>query len=508
MTMKNYIVIFMLGLFFINTGCMKIDVTPENSITFENFFREEKDFEVFLNSIKYNFKVEMTAAEANLQVKKGFYADEIYDYTIEWARMLEFGIVHTPGTMQLFWDDHYKIIAGCNILLENLDKATFSKEKIAYYAAQAYFYRGYVYYTLAIDYGEAPISLESRKLERKAKSSTQELLSQAVSDFENAMNGLPAYKDLTDETGKATTRRDLLCKETVYASLGYLYAWEASILKKPDSYTKAIDALTMVLKQTDCYDLAATPEEVCTQVLKGTNHKESIFEIRMNWDLNGKTQATTPAKYLTGFPICPTYTEGDIAWMDIEIFNSTVDWMFPKGDLRRESYFYKTDEYRTDEWLEITYDYAFPYKFRDVLLQTTGISVGEVLSFGSAKVFYRVADLLLLRAECYARSGQDGLAIADLNRVRARAQAKLYGTMEEPGDLRYTIFKEREKELLWECFRYYDAIRNDYYDEISETYGNLTEDDVKNGAIYLPVPQGAFEQNPLMLQNKYWLSKY
>lgn len=50
--MKNYIKIFIIGLLFINTGCMNIDVDPENSVTFENFFKEEKDYQVFLNDIK------------------------------------------------------------------------------------------------------------------------------------------------------------------------------------------------------------------------------------------------------------------------------------------------------------------------------------------------------------------------------------------------------------------------------------------------------------------------
>lgn len=509
--MKNYIKIFIIGLLFINTGCMNIDVDPENSVTFENFFKEEKDYQVFLNDIKRNFKEQVAQnGVTNIQTKKGFYADEVYEFTSMFARKLDYGIIHTPNTFAIDWTNLYQTITGCNILLENIEKAEFSQERIEYYAAQAYFYRAFIYYRLVLDYGEAPISLNSRQLGMKAKSSTEELIAQVVSDMQSAIKGLPDYKEMTDDFGKPTTRRDLLCKESAYAVLGHIYAWEAAMLNKPDSYQKAIDAVTMILKQTEYYDLAATPEEVCTQVLKGTNHKESVFEVPMGWAENQSSSygIPTPAYYLTWFPIFPTYHEGDIESMEVAIWNETIDEMFPPGDLRRDAYFYKTDEYRTDEWLEITQGYAFPYKFRDVLVQTSGASAGEVLAFGSARILFRVTELLLLRAECYARSNQEGLAIADLNRVRSRANAQLYGATEEPGDLRYTIFKEREKELLWECYRYYDVIRNGYYGEISETYEKLTEQEIKDGAIYLPVPSAAFRENPLMIQNKYWLSKY
>ena len=35
----------------------------------------------------------------------------------------------------------------------------------------------------------------------------------------------------------------------------------------------------------------------------------------------------------------------------------------------------------------------------------------------------------------------------------------------------------------------------------------LSVDDVKDGALYMPVPQTAFSQNDLMIQNAFWASK-
>ena len=76
-------------------------------------------------------------------------------------------------------------------------------------------------------------------------------------------------------------------------------------------------------------------------------------------------------------------------------------------------------------------------------------------------------------------------------------------------DLKMAIFREREKELLFEDQRFWDVMRNGYEKtELPEFYREaLTDVDINNGALYLPVPPGAFYLNPLMLQNVYWLNK-
>ena len=60
----------------------------------------------------------------------------------------------------------------------------------------------------------------------------------------------------------------------------------------------------------------------------------------------------------------------------------------------------------------------------------------------------------------------------------------------------------------------YDAIRNGYYGPhnphpgvLPEAFDNLTDKEIQDGAIYLPIPETAFNNNDLMLQNIYWQSK-
>ena len=72
--------------------------------------------------------------------------------------------------------------------------------------------------------------------------------------------------------------------------------------------------------------------------------------------------------------------------------------------------------------------------------------------------------------------------------------------------LQEAIAKERDKELFLETgIRYYDIIRNGTFREkLRGKYKTLTEQDVAEGACYLPVGNGAFTNNTLMRQTIYW----
>jgi hypothetical protein len=63
---------------------------------------------------------------------------------------------------------------------------------------------------------------------------------------------------------------------------------------------------------------------------------------------------------------------------------------------------------------------------------------------------FRLAETLLLRAEAYVWKGQLNLAAADINTVRARAQATQITTIDPTTVNIGTILDERQKELYWE----------------------------------------------------------
>ena len=74
------------------------------------------------------------------------------------------------------------------------------------------------------------------------------------------------------------------------------------------------------------------------------------------------------------------------------------------------------------------------------------------------------------------------------------------------GDLQLAIFREREKELLQEGHRYYDARRNgvEYVQRFFSDYATLSETDIRDGALYAAISATAFDNNDLLRQNVYW----
>lgn len=190
--------------------------------------------------------------------------------------------------------------------------------------------------------------------------------------------------------------------------------------------------------------------------------------------------------------------------------------MYGKGDRRAYAYFYELDSTvyhvaneETGVVTEIEVPVAFLNKWVHPIIDRTEFDEVDIYQTQDVnRIIWRLADIMLLRAECRARLGESNAA-DDLNAIRERA----YGNREHDytaaeGDLRYIIFKEREKELIYEGHRFYDVMRNGYWKtELSDGYAKMSEQEFKMGAQYYPVEENAFSDNDLMRQNEYWMSK-
>ena len=57
------------------------------------------------------------------------------------------------------------------------------------------------------------------------------------------------------------------------------------------------------------------------------------------------------------------------------------------------------------------------------------------------------------------------------------------------------------------AMRYNDIVRNGFYrEELKGKFRTLTDKEVADGALYIPVISSAFENNTLMKQTTYWLN--
>lgn len=507
--MKNIVWLSIISSLLILGSCQGLlDVEPENSVTFVNYFKTEKDLETSVNAIREEFLESSVKNASKPPICRGMLYDSLSTYQKAEVN-LDPGISNSPISVSLLWSGYYTVIALSNIVLDNVDQAEIPENRIDFYRGQAYFYRGYEYLFLAQAWGEAPIMRHSRDVGARAKARWSELMDIAIADAEQAVNLLPMRDGLMDAAGNKITKRDVVSKEVAWVLLGQALAWKAGLTEDAELFKRAADTLTNVIKSPH-YSLAPNPEVVVTDVLVGGNMTESIFEMQNNWT-ESATQGNPflDVDLLLTWPIKPEDGMGDITDCDVRLTYEHMDRMFPKGDLRREAYFFAMDSiYDDPELREKSKGYVYPYKYRKVLIGTDGYYKGKFINIDQNRILYRLADVILLRAECYARSGQRDLAIADLNRVRDRAKAALYPAPGDSDDIQLAVFREREKELMWECVRWFDLIRNGYWAMISDAYARLTPQNILDGALYLPITAQAFNDNKLMVQNRYWLSRY
>ncbi|KIO43113.1 RagB/SusD family nutrient uptake outer membrane protein [Sanguibacteroides justesenii] len=511
--MKQIIkIVFLLISLFGTVSCVDmLNPEPENSVTFYNFFKTEED----VASAVYGIHALYRGMFDGYPVFEG--SGELADHVkssdddLRGFRNLD-GTLITNDRYFLSWKGWYNIITQALIVIENIDRANLPKERHDNYLGQALFFKAMAYFKIVQAWGDCPYVSVSYELKERGRESWKTVLDKEILEAERAALLLKPWRELIDNKSSAITSRQIPGREAVYALLTHMYAWKGSLCDDMDAVQKGIDAATYVIKKGG-FSLAKTPEEVCTKVMMG-KHPECIFEVELLWSEVWLQGYYHMESLYEGYPIVPYTPVGDIINNTLHINASRVLEMYPTRvidgetitDLRREAYFYKPaemiDSVDSKGW-------AFLQKRREVVLDKTSSPTKPETwfrNFDGNVIVYRLADIVLLRAELYAKKGDTQPAIDDLNEIRGRALAKEYSADE--GDLYYAIFKEREKELIAERHRRYDIVRTGFYGELSDAWQKLTPQDVEDGAVYLPVHVAAFYDNSYMRQNRFWAKQW
>lgn len=548
-------------------GCTDIiDVRPEDSTTFTNYFRTAKDAEALLNSLQYDLRQNLMSMT---QEYNGYIIDTVKDNAIRSTRNL------TPAQYKLGWEEYYSCLSSADIIIDNAHRFPLSEEIITPYVMQAYFAKAMIYFKLGRIFGKVPIRHNTQVYEKLPQSSIPEVLEYATQYGLKALE-LQKQGELKDDLGNTRTVRQYATKGAAAALLAHIYAWRATIEEKPEFWAEAEKYCTMIIGgDAGAYTLATDPESVCYRTLYGGD-AETIWEIHRSPTEYGAAMAYY-SEYFIGFPVRADKTPQ--ANYTIEINKTTVRKMYGPEDQRRGAYFWlvdadtlysvknagtgatvlvmgeqkgdtrkyyvwdaktnKTEERGSlltaeDEKVDIRYSLlndprfakAFVTKFRFpyYTLNSQNREVFQIMNIN--RVWWRLADIYLLRAESRCRQGNRSGAIEDLNIIRERAYnggrkanelvdkvvyAYPCDLDREQGidqDLQMAIFREREKELIFEDGRYYDVIRNgwDYVRSplMPVAFRRLTDENLLDGALYYGLSSSAFDNNDLIRQNTYW----
>lgn len=493
----------------------KLELTPEVAATRYSFWKTEKDLAAATRYAMALTKENIGIVQFSHCAKRGvvndnpisygeYYRD--YRWTIESINIARKGDAAFPS-----WGNYYGLIAAINHVVEHIDLPVLSDEsRREFWLGQALFMRSFTYFHLVRNFGDVVLIKNIKDSGAKARTPWREVLEYALEDARKARTLLKPFTTLVDEDNDAIKDKQYAGRGSVNALIAHICAYRAGVGNTVDDKVyldEAIEACTRVIKgDTEMGDDGSSfsfysTEDVCKKVMLG-HSDEAVWEI--NGDTHDQYYTNNDFTVFRHAAIYPFFeNKFDINnWNApaIVIKKTTVSEMYKNGDERRNAYFYKFDED-----LNPNNEYAFPYKWRDAeFLQI--YDYPQLQRFLGNQIVFRLSGIYLLRAECYSKvPGKEGLAIDDLNRIRGNANADLYNTSEYNGDLTYAIFKEREKELLWEGHRFFDIQRNHLWrTELTGSAREFTDQDVIDGALWLPVSTGAFYENDLMRESAFW----
>jgi tetratricopeptide (TPR) repeat protein len=486
-----------------------LDITNENELVAENFYTNLDNFNSALTSV-YSALKSLDLFGQAFYIQTLLSLPHTADY---WNAQCRNEVTTGDSWVYIAWRGWYRVVARANDVLDNapIYKAEQNPTpdevaELQVMEAQAHFLRALSYFHMVRLWGEAAYDTDSSRLavplHLKVASSRTDLVKpratvgqvyqQIIADFQAAEAGLP------DAWGGEN-----IARPTSWAAKAYL----AQVYMYMEDYTNAKVYFDQVI-QSGVYNLV-TAEQV-DQMFQGKHEfsSESIFELNYVIDMAqniwenglGSGVALVLAPPGRGWSNCTPH--------GVNVFRFGDD---PRAKI---ALYAPTDSAATAEGTfepcgESEFNYT-GHSFRkyvpeDYSVYTTNRNSG--INF----VMLRLADIYLMYAELLNNTGQDGMALEYLNKIRRRA----YGHDPEVAvagvdisgvsgtALRDSIREERFVELFAEGERWYDICRWNIVQEEVMKYNSFR---VTQGEIiyhdkdyYYPVPLQEIDNNPAII---------
>ncbi len=413
-----------------------------------------------------------------------------------------------PGNDFVKWMDFYKVINLANSVLENapgvMDKdESYKLSQMNSHLTEAYFMRGLMYLYLVRNFQEVPLLtkayIDDTMPNDVPKSSEKEIIDQIKEDVKAAL-ATGAAKEMFEESwankGRAT-------KWALYALMAETCLWA-------EDYDECITYADYLINATSARRpvFMSIPTQWFQMFYPG-NSNESIFEIQYNGAVYQQT-TNSPCKIFT-------YSSGDESpeYRFSAPMTLRLDEEFQQKAAR--SYW---GAYAGTKYLE----YGKIWKYYGLGLDAEeSVRTGNDLDANF--IIYRMADVMLMKAEALVRKGGTDswqAAIDLLNKIRKRSELpELTPNFSETSELEMLqlVLHERDMELAAEGKRWYDLVRlgkqqNYKYKadfisiviENNKTVGSKWINSVLSNehAWFLPIPEDDINTNKYLEQNPYY----
>lgn len=381
--------------------------------------------------------------------------------------------------LRTYWEATYRNINNCNkVLAENSLLAVEDEAKRRQYKGECLFIRAYHYFNLVRLFGPVFIvtketsAEEALQMDRRPMDEVYKLI---TDDLEEAVSCLEGVTYASSDAGRVTPEAARALLARVLLTLGR-YGEASGLLEQ----VMAVKGKTLSVACDKVFDIA---NEMNAEILFAVRYKAGNLGIGSPF-ANTFAPQNSGSAVITGsgdgknYPtdeLCAAYTEGDLR----------------KDVTLAESYY---DETKSSPVVEVAYCKKF---LSEVSVRYDAENDWPVL---------RMADVLLMYAECLNETNRTGDALPYVNEVRRRAGLASVGAADATA-LREAIETERRLEFAYENIRWFDLLR---WGKAAETvsrhiltnewsfYEGYTRriDPIQEYQLLLPIPQSVIDNNP------------
>lgn len=234
---KKYITILITALIFSSCSESFLEEEPLDFLSANNAYQTKEDYDAGMYNLYRRVRREFYDRDERTPFDYLYGTDLVFDGTPEYnsARHFPMEVAYHPDGNIAYshWGVIYKLISEANTIISRLPSSGMSDEDKELYKAQALFFRGMGYRTLAYLYGGVPLYTEEITSPKKdfTRAERSEVIAQAIEDIKFAAETLPEIDEVQD--GEVHNL-------AAYHLLSELYIAN-------EEYQKAVDAATIVI---------------------------------------------------------------------------------------------------------------------------------------------------------------------------------------------------------------------------------------------------------------------
>lgn len=445
-----------------------LDVDPQSDLTERSFWKSEKDANVGIVAIYFDFSRALSSGYWTWGETRG----DNFEYSYSQANqdLINNNVQIDNGAA--LWTNLYAAIGKANAAIKYIPDISMTLTVKRDYLAEAYALRAWAYFYCIRVWGDVPLYLEpvenvNQGIYRERVDKNYIIENVILPDLEKAYT----YMDKTRDG--VQSKRTRVNVATVCALLMDVYAWtnkyDMVVKVKEERVNLLNSSQWLMLTAENGIDFATQWRTMFFETSGEKAFPEVWFRMAYNRLGNGNNSSRS------------TLAEG-------------TNRLRLSSDLMK---LYEATDTRTSvQWVGETVNTAEGQEIFYFLKKKFWAGNGPSTDDSDVDlVMYRYADIILLYAEALNAIGKTEDAVTQLNKTRTRAGNPAYSSGEFSGgdDLLDAILLERQKEFVGEGKRWFDLVRTNRWAQ----HTSLTNAD----KVVFPVHRDHLNENPNLTQN-------